>query len=166
MVSGACYQIEAALLADGATAPALTFLSQMRKGQWRDDTAVTKYPDTAQVAYYHKLLSGLKTFAEHDRIPYGGFVNYLTDGIWEFKLGTARLTFYDTAGDGICIAKPKIKDVREVQDPRPDYWWLPRFDEFIRIGHYWSKDGQRAKPADIDRALQMREEDLAHDRQG
>jgi hypothetical protein len=112
---------------------------------------------------YVKLWVMVRTLADTGLPVHGQAVNYLRDGLWEFKIGSLRLTFYDTEGAGECQPKPKIRDIQDAASA-DHYWWFPRFAPTIRLGHYWLKSSQRANPADINRALQLRAQDLAHDR--
>jgi hypothetical protein len=92
-------------------------------------------------------------------------VNYLEDGIWEFKHGPRRLTYWDTPGDGTFGPKSKVDDVRTVEGPRTcDFLWYPKMDPILRLGCAWPKEGRFAPPEGIAESIAIREEDCAHDR--
>lgn len=162
-VRGTLHDVEFARRQDGRE-PARLFLEELRAGQWRQDSATVQFPDAAQVKHHASLAVMVSTLAAEGLPTHQRAVNYLQDGLWELKIGTARLSFYDTTGNGICSPKPRITDQRQTEDPDDPYWWFPRFDRVLRVGHVWSKDGDRAHPQDIAAALDVRQEDLAHDR--
>ena len=91
-------------------------------------------------------------------------VNELQDGVWEFKLGRVRVSFYDTDGRGSYNAKRRVISIVDSEFPDEEFWWLPLFDEDLRLGHCFGKTTQRTEDEDISETLRVREEDLAHDR--
>lgn len=151
--------MECAVRADRVTSPVEAFLRQLSKGFWVPDPDRGQLPDDAQIDDYLKLLAWCQLLAEEGVPPYTHAVNCLEDGIWEFKIGAKRLSFYDTPGDG--GYQPKVR--RTEHRPGDEFWWFPDFDEFIRLGHAFPKRGQRTPAADIRESRQVRREDLAHD---
>lgn len=151
--------MECAIRADRVTSPAEAFLRQLSKGLWVSDSDRGRLPDDAQIDDYVKLLAWCRLLAEEGIPPYTHAVNHLGEGIWEFKIGTKRLTFYDTPGGGSYWPKPR----RTEHLPGDDFWWFPDFDEFVRLGHAFPKRSQRTAPADIRESHHVRREDLAHD---
>lgn len=87
--------------------------------------------------------------------------DYLTDGIWEFKIGPLRVTFYDTPGDGTFSPK---QGIRTESHWGRRYDFPEEFDEYVRVGHHFAKEAQRTPRKDIERAARVRQEDLSHDR--
>ncbi|MEV0136850.1 hypothetical protein AB0H83_51555 [Dactylosporangium sp. NPDC050688] len=163
LVEGRYCTIECAVRQDG-TSPAEWFLDQLKDGVWEDDPDMTKLPDDAQISDFYKLMSWLEVFAEEGLPPYQHAVNYLEEGIWEFKIGAKRLTFYDTPGNGSFVPKPKIRD-EDVTEYKDEFWWFPEFDEFVRLGHFFPKLGRWALDSDIDEAVAVRKEDIQHDKE-
>lgn len=158
---GDCYVIHCAVRADGAISPAAAFLDQLSQGAWIEDPDFTDIPDEAQIAHYDKFLVFFKTLADEGEPCYAGAVNDLRDGIWEFKLGAKRLSFFDTPGDG--THKPKLRPQTAAEASEGEYYWFPDFDEFIRLGHAFPKTGQRTTDEDLWLTQVVREEDLRHD---
>jgi hypothetical protein len=165
LVKGEWHTVELAVRADGSTCPARTFLNDLKEGMWTEDTGAEGFPDEAQIAHHTKMMAGLNRLAKRDQLINDSFVRPLIDGLWELRLGTARLSFFDTPGDGTHTPKLPVNDIRDVENPRPDYWKIPWFDEYLRLGHYWSKDGRFTHQEDLNEAHQVREEDLTHDQQ-
>jgi phage-related protein len=48
--------------------------------------------------------------------------------------------------------------------PDSQYWEIPMFNEQIRLGHAFTKVGQKTPQKDLEAMKAIREEDLAHDR--
>lgn len=138
----------------------------MAAGTWEEDPNLESIPDDAQIRQTEKLRTGIEWFAEHGYpvTSYCG-VNELWDGIWEFKLGQVRISFYDTDGLGGYTPKRRIRDIRDSEYPDGDFWWLPNFDPDLRVGHCFGKTTQKTEESDIAATLQVREEDLEHDRE-
>lgn len=160
---GECYVIECAVRADGVTSPAADFLDDLSQGNWVADPDFDEFPDDAQISDYDKLLTFFKVLADEGEPCYAGAVNSLDGGIWEFKLGAKRLSFFDTPGDGTYEPKGRPKSVAEAVRGS-EYYWFPNFDEYVRLGHAFPKTGQRTTSNDLDLTLVVREEDIEHDK--
>lgn len=161
---GECYVIECAVRADGVTSPASAFLEHLSQGTWVEDPDFGgKIPDDAQIGDYDKLLTFFQILADEGEPAYAGAVNSLNDGIWEFRIGAKRLSFFDTAGDGSYT--PKNRPESAAAASKGKYYWFPDFDVFVRLGHAFPKTGQRTTGEDIDETLIVREEDIQHDKQ-
>jgi hypothetical protein len=152
--------VECAVRADGATSPAADFLAQLGSGRWHDPQSEVE-PDMRQVSLRDRLLALVEHLANGYDPPRNMF-NYLDDGMWELKVTNARLTFYDTDGRGDSVTRQAefADDWRGEPQAR-----LPEdFGGIIRLGHSFAKVGQKTLRTDIDQAMRLREEDLAHDR--
>ncbi|WP_410794081.1 hypothetical protein [Kribbella sp. C-35] len=162
---GGWYVVECAIDANGVS-PAADFLRALQEGVLEPDpdSKVDELPDDAQIDDYTKFVTWAQLLADDGVPPYQRAVNDLDNGVWEFKKGSKRLTFYDTWGDGTYTPKLRYTDRRTCEYPDDDFWWFPKFDELIRLGHAFLKDGQKAPPADVTQAERIREEDLRHDR--
>lgn len=149
---------------DQSSPSALAF-REMAEGNWNEDPDfLAPPPDETQITQVEKLRTGIEFLAENG-YPQNAYctVNDLDDGIWEFRLGKIRVSFFDTEGDGVYTPKLRIQK-QEHADTADDFWWLPDFDSFIRLGHCFGKNSQQTEPADISETLRVREEDVAHDR--
>lgn len=163
VVDGAYCLIECAVAADGSS-PADEFLDALEKGMWTDDPEPpTEFPSDEQIHDYAKLMWIMEAFGRDGFPPYARAVNYLDQGVWEFKHGGKRISYFDTLGDGSATVKVKITNRAKVPDPDGQYWWFPEFDELVRLGHCFGKTGSKSEAEDVARATQLREEDLAHD---
>lgn len=163
IVVGEWHTIECAVRADG-TSPAREFLDLIKTGTWEDDPEVEEIPDDEQVRDYHRLIDSLRYIAVHGEPRRPKDVNYLGFGLWEVKLYTKRLVFYDTNGHGGFLAKAKTKLRQDSNNPDSDMWWFPELDYSLRLANAWCKTDTKADPLDINEARRIREEDLAHDR--
>jgi hypothetical protein len=167
LADGRWFTIECAVEADGSTSPAASALDELKEGELRRDTthdAEAPWPDEVQPGEYAKLMGWIAEFAERGLPPYQGAVNDLPDGIWEFKLGVKRVSFFDTPGDGTFEPKLRVVDRNESLYPeQDDFWWLPEFDEFVRLGHFFIKKSQPTSEEDKRECARIREEDVAHD---
>lgn len=146
------------------TSPAAAFLEELSQGMWLDDPDGADLPDDVQIRHFDKLLTWFQLLADEGVPPYRTAVNSLDDGVWEYKLGAKRVSFFDTPGDGSFAPKGRLTDPALTTND-DEYWWFPTFDEFIRLGHPFPKMGQKTTPHDIRMTLLVREEDLAHDRE-
>lgn len=161
VIDGKFYLVECAVDASGHS-PAARFLDDLKEGMWAGDPHDTDRPSDEQIYDYEAFLDRFQVFADTGEPKYARAVNYLRDGIWEFKFHNKRVTFYDTDGHGGFTPKAMIADAGAgVIDS--EHWWFPDFDEEIRLGHCFLKDGEKAREADIRQALQVRKEDLRHD---
>jgi hypothetical protein len=156
--------VECAVREDGVASPAWAFLSQLQEGTWVEDPDYGGMPDDAQITAYDKLLTWFQTLADDGVPPNEYAINNLNDGIWEYKVGARRLSFFDTPGDGTYVPKYRIHEKSNACVNDDQFWWFPELDPNVRLGHAFPKTGQRTRPSDIRRALRLRLEDLAHDR--
>jgi hypothetical protein len=162
IAEGECHVVEYAVCAD-LSVPARRFLEDMARGEWRDDPAADGFPDDAQVSHYDKLLAMIELMAESGLPMYQRAVNDLEDGIWEFKIGAARLTYYDTDGQGGYVAKLRVGDLSDSAYPDDEFWWYPTMDATLRLGHAFPKTGETTSTTDLDESERVRKEDLGHD---
>jgi hypothetical protein len=163
IADGRLYRVECAVCADGSS-PASDFLDQLAQGMWAPDPQAAELPSDAQLKDSDVLLEFCQQLAEDGVPPYRTAVNDLDDGIWEFKRGAKRLSFYDTPGDGTFTPKYRIIDLKDSDHVDEDTWWFPDFDEFIRLGHAFAKSGNYTTAHDIAETKRIRREDLEHDR--
>ncbi|WP_147918113.1 hypothetical protein [Ruania zhangjianzhongii] len=160
VVKGAFYDVECARTADGSE-PAGQFLDELKKGMWDGDPNDPDRPSDEQIYDYPAILAVLKHVATVGEPPHARAVNYLERGVWEFKRAAKRLSFFDTPGDGTYTERPKILD--RTNGIESVYWWFPNFDHQLRLGHCFAKLGEKALPQDVQRSLDVREEDLTYD---
>jgi hypothetical protein len=146
--------------------PACDFLAGLKAGNLpgdTDDADAGLAPDE-RYSDYAWFLNTIKKFANDGIPPYRDAVNYLRSGIWEFKKGSKRITFYDTEGGGKYWEKEEIVRFEDAHEPDSKYWHIPNFNREIRLGHCWIKSGQKALESDLSTAESVRAEDLNHDR--
>jgi hypothetical protein len=163
IADGSVYLIECAVCSDGDS-PASDFLDDLAAGLWQPDPDTESLPSDAQLKDRDIFLEFCKRLADTGLPAYVTAVNDLNDGIWEFKRGAKRLSFYDTPGNGTYEPKYRIRDFRESSHPHEDYWWFPDFDDFIRLGHAFPKLGNAAGDLNINETQRVRREDVEHDR--
>lgn len=127
---------------------------------WPDPQA-EELPDEYQVRLRVRLLALIEAFANGEELLQRSY-NYLENSMWEFKVESVRVTFYDTDGQGNWTPLEGVP-IRE-WDGRTR-WEFPEddFEENVRLGHTWGKDGRFADPEDIKIAMEVREEDIRHD---
>lgn len=162
---GHTYEVRHALREDGSC-PSLSAFTEMSEGRWEEDPDLQDVPDEAQIAHSDKFIAGIEFFAEYG-YPNNRYctVNALRGGVWEFKLGRKRVSFFDTDGRGGFLPKPKVRERTDSEFPDDDdFWWLPRFDENVRIGHCFGKNSQKTEADDLEESERVREEDVKHDR--
>lgn len=148
--------IECAVRSDGST-PVEVLLRELEEGTWPNPNS-EELPDSYQPRQRDRFLALCELLAEGDDLPQNA-VNHLEDGIWEFKVGDLRVTFYDTDGRGGYVAKtPKYVSNWSGADFEYD------MDEFVRLGHYFAKTGPTTTSNDLQSANEVRVEDLTHDR--
>lgn len=150
------------MLEDGSS-PISDMLDQMKAGLWLEDPDLQHEPDDAQISAHGKLASWFMLMANEGVPAYKEAVKHLDDGIWEFRLGARRVSFFDTPGDGTYVAKHPHKTRDASEYPEDDMWWFPGMDYFIRLGHYWPKNTQKTPVADLDECARIRSEDLKYD---
>lgn len=160
---GQYYTVEYARRADGSE-PAKEFLDLLKEGMWADDPEADDLPHDEQIEDWHRFLELIRQMATEGEPMRAWDLNYLEEGLWEFKVYNKRLVFYDTPGDGNYTPKAKVRDRRESPEPDSEMWWVPTFDAHLRLANYWPKVGDRANPLDIEEGRRVREEDLNHDR--
>ncbi|WP_139195163.1 hypothetical protein [Curtobacterium sp. MCBA15_001] len=148
--------------------PASVMLADLARGQWKADTDHLdgdEWPDTRQVSDKFKLLQIIRTFADTGLPTHARAINELENGIWEFKHGVKRMSFYETDGNGSVFKTTQIRAVNE--SPRGEqakYWWIPQFAPQIRVGFCFAKDGKTAGADNISECERVRKEDLDYDR--
>lgn len=159
IVRGQLHQVDCAVRQD-ETCPAGSFLNALKVGQWgRDDRVADE-----QIDDYHWFLNAIRHWANTGEPVYREAVKHLGDGVWEFRHSDKRLTFYDTDGRGGFAAKVPISDHARADAPDSAFWQIPYFDDLIRLGHAFTKVGQKTPKEDLVAMKVVRDEDLAHDR--
>lgn len=161
IVKGQIHQVDCAARDDGSM-PARRFLDALKDGTW--DRAEATGDADEQIDDYHWFLNAIKYWANTGEPVYRDAVKALDDGIWEFRHGDKRLTFFDTDGRGGYTAKLPIRNYADADAPDSEYWQIPYFDHLIRLGHAFTKVSQKTLPQDLSESQEVREEDLAHDR--
>jgi hypothetical protein len=154
------------------TSPASVFLDHLASGTWADDPEYDPPADREQIHDHAKLLIEIEHVGTYGQPRHSTVVNHLRNGVWEFKFGARRLTYWDTPGEGSWVAKPRYGALAERVTPVPGpdevpgggYWWYPDLDAILRLGCAWPKEGQQAPQDKITEAERLREEDCAHDR--
>ena len=154
--------IECAVRAD-LSVPAKDFLDAFGEGIWAADPHADSLPDDAQVKHYDKLLAWFQLLADEGVPPYKDAINDLDEGIWEFKIGSARLSYYDTDGLGGYVPKYRIWNRDESPFSDNEFWWYPELDDQLRLGHYFPKEAQEAGALNVSECELVRDEDLNHD---
>lgn len=164
---GRWYSITAAICADGSV-PMLETLRQIAQGTWPEDPEAVRegLPSDVQVSSLNRVIANIHWFADKGEPSRGGLVNELQDGIWEFKEGEKRFSFYDTDGNGSYVPKRKYRVREDADYPDSAHWEIPEFDIDLRVGHCFGKPhGQRTtSTTDIAETKRVRREDLDHDR--
>jgi hypothetical protein len=163
IADGRLYLVECAVCSDGSS-PASNFLDQLAQGLWAPDPDAADLPSDAQLKDSDVLLEFCQQLADSGVPPFRTAVNDLDDGIWEFKRGAKRLSFYDTPGDGTYTPKNRIENFRDSEHTDEPTWWFPDFDDYIRLGHAFAKEAERTTEYDLLETKRVREEDLQHDR--
>lgn len=159
LADGDYHEVACAVLCDGVSSPVVELLAQLKEGNWPDPN-ISEFPDEYQANTRRRFLAQVAHLADFGELEQG--FNRLDGGIWEFKVESLRVTFFDTPGDGTFT--PKFGEEYDSWDGRRLVEFPTDFDEFIRVGHYFGKDGQKAPPEDVKRSIEVREEDVAHDR--
>jgi hypothetical protein len=145
---GTHFSIECAVRKDGSS-PALGMLNQLARGMV--EIPDIPPPDSAQASFLTDMMLFVKEIANGYQ-PRQGALNYLTEGIWELKRETIRITFYDTDGAGKFHAH-QHKRFLEAQ-----------FFPILRLGHSFVKQSAKTSQEDIQQALLTRKEDLDYDK--
>jgi hypothetical protein len=160
LANGDYYAVECAVRADGITSPVAQLLHDLRQRRWVPRDGQPAVAADEQVHLYAWFLAEIEYFAETGRLHRRGEWNQLRDGIWEFKHHDVRISFYDTDGHG--HYEPKI--VEREPFAGGGYFPLPEFDERIRLGTAFEKLTPKTPEHELRLARQIRQEDLAHDR--
>ncbi len=160
-VRGRLHDVDCAVRENGSS-PAGVFLDSLKAGKW--DRTDSDIPADEQISDYHWFLTAISHWANTGEPIYRNAAKHLDEGVWEFRHSDKRLTFYDTDGTGGYSAKLPISDHAQAEVPDSQYWEIPLFDEQIRLGHAFTKAGQKTPKKDLDAMKDVREEDLAHDR--
>jgi hypothetical protein len=145
---GTHFAIECAIRKDGSS-PAMRMFDQLANS--RVEIPDVPPPDTAQPSFLTNLMIFIKEIAD-GYMPRAGALNYLTEGIWELKRETIRITFYDTDGSGNFHGH---QHKRFLED---------QFYSILRLGHSFVKQSARTSQEDIFQALQTRKEDIDYDK--
>jgi len=155
------YEVACAVRADCVTSPVAEFLSALKEQTWAvvSDGVAPLSPDE-QVKAHSWLLAAIEHFANHCEFPHVGDRNQLMQGIWEIKHWDLRVSFFDTDGEG--NYSPKITE--RIHTGGGGYCPLPDFDDYVRLGTVFIKVTAKTRKHEIDSAIQVREEDLEHDR--
>jgi hypothetical protein len=157
------YAVYCAVRQDTKVSPAEQFLDLLSTNSLPDDPVSELHPDE-QPSVHGWFLHTFQSFADTGIPPYSGAVNYLEDGIWEFKRRNKRMTFYDTNGSGDYTPKSKIRDWADRDSDDLDWWWFPNFDpENLRLGHSFLKASEQTSVEDLSMATEVRKEDLKND---
>lgn len=126
---------------------------------WPDPNA-EKLPDSYQASIKRRFLAEIQHIADYGE-PAESF-NYLQDGIWEIKVSSLRVSFYDTDGRG--NFDPKVSEPFTNYQGKNEYPFPDDFEDYLRVGHYFGKDRQKTSQHDLMMCTQVREEDLEQDR--
>jgi hypothetical protein len=117
VASGDWYTIRCAVMADGKS-PAREFLDELNAGHWLDGIQKLKDRPEDQIADSAQFLARMEVFADTGELEGRHQINCLSQGIWEFKVGRKRLSFYDTSGAGEYEPKRCIVDRDMADYPR------------------------------------------------
>jgi hypothetical protein len=136
VVDGGAYVVHCAVRTDGSS-PADAFLEALKANSLGDDPEQGLEPDE-QLHVYAWFIKAIRHFADTGEPLHSGAINYLSDGIWEFKRRNKRITFYDTDGVGGYTRKARIENFADADVPG-EFWRIPNFDTAIRLGHSFMK---------------------------
>lgn len=145
---GTHFAIECAIRKDGSS-PAMRMLNELARGSV--DIPDFPPPDSAQPSFLTDLIVFIKEIADGYQ-PRAGALNYLTEGIWELKRETIRITFYDTDGSGNFHGHYNKKFLEA------------QFYPILRLGHSFVKHSAKTSQEDIQQALLTRKEDMDYDK--
>lgn len=159
VADGDQFCIQCAVRSD-LSSPTSDFLDELSTGAWavKQDESLDSHE--AQVDAYDIFLAAMEYLAERGDLPKGMVFNVLRDGIWEFKQGSIRVTYYDTDGLGGHVPKRSERSLvmGTVQ-------WPDDYDEYLRLTTAFEKTTQKTTEGQLYLADKVREEDLSHDRQ-
>lgn len=162
IAKGRLHEVHCAVRSDSSS-PAGEFLDLLKDGMWEPDPDAKSLPSDEQIRDHDWFLSAIRKWANDGEPFHNRAVNALDNGVWEFKRGAKRLTFYDTDGVGGYVEKRKIVDYADAECPESDFWQIPMFDVLLRLGHAFPKVGQEATQDDLQISQDVRDEDLRHD---
>lgn len=164
---GRAHRVFYGVRADGSR-PAEDFLNELRRGEWLSDPDHDEshpWPDEEQPHDVSMLIAIIRNFADEGKPRGQTQVNFLEDGVWEFKRASKRVTFYDTDGNGSCVTLSRITDIRNAHRGEDDPMWrFPNFEQQLRLGYCFGKTGPATAPEDLQTSIDVKEEDLAYDR--
>jgi len=135
-------------------------MDALKEGSWAPDEPAPLHADD-QVKLRSLLLAAIRYFADNGEFHGNGDYNQLLRGIWEIKRWHIRITFFDTDGHGNYTPKTSER----IHTGGGGYCPLPDFDEYIRLGTVFEKTTSQTPRHQIDAANQIRDEDLAHDKE-
>ena len=161
VADGQYFYVSCAFDSDGLTSPARDHLDSLKSGTWPNDDS-PELPDETQVKLHRRIYAICEALANDGEILPRDACKPLRDGVWEIVVGNSRITFYDTTGFGEWTAKHAeyYEDWRQKK-----IWLIPQdFDEHVRLGHVFEKVSQRTLEHDLEQAVRIRREDVAHDK--
>lgn len=158
VAEGRWFAVECAVRRD-LSSPVADFLDGLRVG--KSPVAQTAGLELdEQIDWRRWFVQACRRIADDGHPPHRDAHNQLRDGIWELKHWQLRVSFYDTDGSG--RYEPLIDDALHSRfKTRP---WPQDFEENLRLTTAFGKTGQKTEPAQIQLAIDVREEDLEHDR--
>lgn len=159
---GVMYEISCAVCADGR-APAGEFLDELAEGAWRKGLELgDKKLD--QVDEADRFMALMSRYSSRGELRGEHQINGLGRGIWEFKVSTKRLSFFDTDGAGAFVSRSVFRDRGQADRPQSNIWHIPTLEFHLRLADGFPKRGQSTPRQPIDWAHRIREEDLTHDK--
>ncbi|MCQ4148652.1 hypothetical protein [Rhodococcus qingshengii] len=155
------YEIRYAICRDGKS-PAVDFLDELAQGAWQEglDAGDGKLDQTFAADTFKALM---KRYARRGELGGKHQINGLGRGIWEFKVGTKRLSFFDTDGTGGYVERETYRDRDKADRPESKIWHIPDLDSHIRLADGFPKRGQTTPSRPINWAHRIRREDTNHD---
>lgn len=159
---GRAYEISFAVCADGCS-PAAEFLDDLAAGAWQEGIALG---DSAldQVADADMFVAQMKRYAKTGELGGRHQINGLGRGIWEFKVGAKRLSFFDTDGLGGFTSRGPFTDQASSDRPTSKIWHMPTLERRLRLADGFPKRGQTTPSKPINWAHKIRKEDVEYDK--
>lgn len=154
---GEWFTVECAVRRDRSS-PVAEFLQDL--GDGASPVASEVLEKDEQIDWRRWFVRACHRVATTGRPPHGDAHNQLQDGIWELKYWDLRVSFYDTDGSGVYVPLVDTESYSRFTT-RP---WPEDFLESLRLTTAFAKTGQKTDPAQIALAIDVREEDLEHDR--
>ncbi|AZI62805.1 hypothetical protein RQN9TF_18215 [Rhodococcus qingshengii] len=161
VASGSWYTISYAVRRNGDS-PAKAVMQYLREGGWQHGYDKGMEADE-QVNAYARLIRTMECYADLGEGDHETSMNALCDGLFEFKARSARISFYDTPGDGTFEPKSRHQYPDDADCLDSPTWFIPDLDSEIRLCSGWPKDSRTTKPSDINFARSVRTEDLEYD---